>query len=80
MSQKPARPAKRDDDEEEEESPETETEQAAQTCWLEIWSKRQPNSGTRALDALRDGVAEAIEALGSGFLAHRRTRRCATGC
>jgi hypothetical protein len=39
-------------------------------CWHETWSKQAADQGTRALDALRDGVQEAIEALGSGFLAH----------
>ncbi len=40
------------------------------TCWLEKWSKAAQERGTRALDTLRDGVEEAIKALGSGFLAH----------
>jgi hypothetical protein len=40
------------------------------TSWLERWSKLAAEQGTRAMDALRDGVAEAIGALGSGFLAH----------
>jgi hypothetical protein len=38
--------------------------------WLERWSKLAAEQGTRAMDALRDGVAEAIAALGSGFVAH----------
>jgi hypothetical protein len=38
--------------------------------WLERWSKAAEQQGTRALDALRDGVQAAIEALGQGFLAH----------
>jgi hypothetical protein len=40
-------------------------------CWLEKWSQQAIEQGTRALDALRDGVQEAIAALGRGFLAHR---------
>ncbi len=39
-------------------------------CWLEHWSQQAAEQGTRALDALRDGVQEAIAALGRGFLAH----------
>ncbi len=39
-------------------------------CWLEQWSQQAAEQGTRALDALRDGVQEAIAALGRGFLAH----------
>lgn len=39
-------------------------------CWLERWSQQAAEQGTRALDALRDGVQEAIAALGRGFLAH----------
>jgi len=38
--------------------------------WLERWSKTALDRGTRALDQLRNGVEEAITALGSGFLAH----------
>ncbi len=40
-------------------------------CWLERWSQEAAEQGTRALDALRDGVQEAISALGRGFLAHK---------
>jgi N-6 DNA Methylase len=39
-------------------------------CWLERWSRTAAERGVRALDQLRDGVAQAIEALGRGFLAH----------
>ena len=39
-------------------------------CRLERWSKLAAERGTRALDSLRDGVQEAISALGRGFLAH----------
>ena len=38
--------------------------------WLEQWSRTAHREGTRALDRLRDGVEQAIAALGSGFLAH----------
>ncbi|MDA3647124.1 N-6 DNA methylase [Saccharopolyspora indica] len=40
------------------------------TCWLERWRLDAISSGTRALDQLRDGVEEAIKALGTGFLRH----------
>lgn len=39
-------------------------------CWLERWSKAAQETGTRALDQLRDGVQVAIEALGVGFIEH----------
>ena len=39
-------------------------------CWLEKWSKKAQQEGTRALDQLRDGVQTAISTLGSGFLSH----------
>jgi len=41
-------------------------------CWLEKWMKTAEQQGTRALDTLRDGVQQAIEALGVGFLEHPR--------
>ena len=41
-------------------------------CWLEKWSKLAREDGTRVLNNLRTGVANAIEALGRGFLAHPR--------
>lgn len=37
-------------------------------CWLERWSKLAAELGLRALDQLRVGVENAIEALGRGFL------------
>ncbi|MBS3950862.1 MAG: N-6 DNA methylase, partial [Peptococcaceae bacterium] len=40
-------------------------------CWLEQWSKLASDQGTRALDQLRTGVEEAINALGTGFISHR---------
>ncbi|MEZ5181528.1 MAG: N-6 DNA methylase [Acidimicrobiales bacterium] len=39
-------------------------------CWLERWRTDAAETGARALGALRDGVKEAIEALGTGFLRH----------
>ncbi len=39
--------------------------------WLERWSQAAAEQGARALDSLRDGVQEAISALGRGFLAHK---------
>jgi hypothetical protein len=42
----------------------------AEQCWLEKWSEAARKGGTRALDTLRDGVQQAIEALGRGFLAY----------
>jgi len=44
-------------------------------CWLEKWSQQAADQGTRALDTLRDGVQEAIAALGRGFLAHLENRQ-----
>ncbi|MEI8374625.1 MAG: N-6 DNA methylase [Planctomycetota bacterium] len=43
-------------------------------CWLEKWSRTAQVSGTRALDSLRQGVEDAIKALGRGFLAHPENR------
>jgi hypothetical protein len=43
-------------------------------CWLERWSKAAHEQGTRALDQLRNGVEEAIKALGCGFLDHPANR------
>jgi len=43
-------------------------------CWLEKWSRAAQEQGTRALDQLRDGVKDAISALGRGFLAHPANR------
>lgn len=39
-------------------------------CWLERWYNTSLREGTRVLDRLRDGVEQAIEALGGGFLSH----------
>lgn len=40
-------------------------------CPLELWRARAESQGTRALDKLREGVEQAVEALGNGFLRHR---------
>ncbi|MCM3554857.1 N-6 DNA methylase [Janibacter melonis] len=40
------------------------------SCWLETWREVAVEAGSRALDQLREGVVSAIEALGTGFLAH----------
>lgn len=39
-------------------------------CWLERWTHLASEDGTRALERLRDGVEEAMQILGSGFIAH----------
>jgi hypothetical protein len=43
-----------------------------ENCWLEKWSTLARDSGTRVLEDLRNGVARAIEILGSGFIGHPR--------
>ncbi|GAB48608.1 Eco57I restriction-modification methylase domain-containing protein [Mobilicoccus pelagius] len=40
------------------------------TCRLERWRDVAAASGTRAMASLRDGVAEALQILGTGFLTH----------
>jgi hypothetical protein len=44
-------------------------------CWLEVWFQQSREEGIRALDRLRKGVEDAIEALGAGFLRHTDNRR-----
>jgi hypothetical protein len=44
---------------------------APRACWLERWREDAAARGTRALDALRDGVEAAIRALGQGLLEHQ---------
>jgi len=39
-------------------------------CWLEKWYNTASQQGVRALDQLRNGVQNAIESLGGGFLAY----------
>ena len=48
-----------------------ETSEKQTECLLESWSKNAQESGTRALDALREGVENAIKTLGQGFLQQR---------
>jgi hypothetical protein len=43
-------------------------------CWLEEWSRTAQEQGFRALNKLRDGVEQAINILGSGFVAHSSNR------
>ncbi len=43
---------------------------APSACWLEKWRIEAIEAGARALDQLRDGVADAIAHLGTGFLRH----------
>ncbi len=43
---------------------------AASDCWLERWRTSARDSGVRARELLREGVQQAIEALGTGFLRH----------
>lgn len=42
----------------------------AASCRLEQWRGMAVEDGSRALDQLREGVIEALQRLGSGFLAH----------
>jgi hypothetical protein len=42
----------------------------AASCWLERWRQDAVESGSRALNLLRDGVIEALQTLGAGFLTH----------
>ena len=48
---------------------------APAACWLEKWRIEAIEAGARALDQLRDGVAEAIAHLGTGFLRHPANHR-----
>ena len=43
-------------------------------CWLERWRGQINESGIRALDALQDGVKQAIESIGEGLLGHPENR------
>jgi hypothetical protein len=45
-------------------------EKGPASCWLEAWRTDSIESGSRALNQLRDGVIDAITTLGTGFLAH----------
>jgi len=42
----------------------------ASDCWLEAWRSDSVNAGARALERLRDGVENALQHLGTGFIAH----------
>lgn len=44
-------------------------------CWLERWTRVAQERGTRALERLREGVEQAIKALGRGFLEHPANSR-----
>lgn len=46
-----------------------EADQAVTECALETWREAGKQQGTRAREHLRDGVEEALKALGQGFLA-----------
>jgi hypothetical protein len=48
----------------------TDPEIGTNSCWLERWRTHAVETGTRALGALRLGVHEAIETLGTGLVAH----------
>lgn len=39
-------------------------------CWIEQWRTEAGQAGARALERLRDGVEQAIRALGAGFVSH----------
>ena len=45
-------------------------EKTPESCWLEQWHNAAAEQGIRALNTLRAGVQQAINALGAGFLAH----------
>ena len=45
-------------------------EKGPASCWLEAWRTESLESGSRALNQLRDGVIQAITALGTGLLGH----------
>lgn len=45
-----------------------------EACWMEAWSRTAKEQGVRALDELRQGVEDAIGALGRGFLRHPANR------
>ena len=54
-------------------------EKGPASCWLESWRTESVESGSRALNQLRDGVVEAITTLGTGFLAHPANGRLRDG-
>ena len=50
-------------------------EKGPASCWLETWRTESLESGTRALNQLRDGVISAINTLGTGLLTHPANSR-----
>lgn len=46
-----------------------------ENCWLEKWSRKAQEQGTRAMEQLRDGVEKTISTLGAGFLGHPNNRQ-----
>jgi len=44
-------------------------------CWLEKWVNSAQTQGARALDNLRMGVENAISALGTGFIKHKKNQK-----
>jgi hypothetical protein len=46
--------------------------QPSDACWLERYYQESIEQGGRVREKLRDGVKEALEALGTGFLRHPR--------
>lgn len=44
-------------------------------CWLEKWSKKAQEQGTRVMEQLRKGVEDSITAFGRGFLTHPANRQ-----
>ena len=48
----------------------TDPDAGPSSCWLERWRAHAADAGIRALGAIRTGVHDAIETLGTGFLAH----------
>ena len=44
-------------------------------CWLEKWSKKAQEQGTRVMEQLRKGVDDSITAFGRGFLTHPANRQ-----
>lgn len=55
-----------------------ETSEKQPECLLESWSKNAQESGTRALDTLREGVENAIKTLGQGLLQQRQNNELRT--
>jgi len=47
----------------------------ADQCWLEKWTETAQERGTRALEDLRAGVEQAIQALGRGFLSFATNKK-----